>query len=273
MVVVVGAGFVGTAIARGLASAGRRYELLSRAGVDYCDPGKLERWLDAHPARVMLNASGWNGRNVDDVQRNAEKSREANVALPESLARVCASRGVAFAHLSTGCVFHGRGPFAEGDAPNFLRTVYARHKLEAEGRIRDIGDAWIFRIRLAFSGGDHPRNLLSKLRDYRRILPGRQSATWLEDFSTRWLRVVEGAPAGIYHAVQPVPIEIVAAARALGNHAPLWEEASFLREGHVPRSECELATAKYEAASGGHVPDGPTAVTVCVRELLRCGGR
>lgn len=273
MVVVVGAGFMGTAIARGLASAGMQHEILSRAAVDYYDPAVLGRWLDSHPARVMLNAAGWNGRNVDDVERDAGRSWRANVALPEQLALECAARGMSFAHLSTGCLYHGRGPFSEGDAPNFLRTVYARHKLEAEGRIRDIGDAWIFRIRLVFSGRDHPRNLLSKLRDYRRILPGVQSATWLEDFAARWPRVVEGAAAGIYHAVQPVPIDIAGTARALGNPAPLWEEASFLVEGHVPRSECELATAKYEAASGGGLPDGPSGIAACVRELLRCGGR
>lgn len=272
MVVVVGAGFVGTAIARGLAIAGREHRLLSRAEVDYSDLPTLRRWLDSHPVNLLMNAAGWNGRNVDDVEREPDRSWDANVALAERLARECVTRGISFAQLSTGCLFHGPGPFSEGDAPNFLKTVYARHKLEAEARIGGVAEAWVFRIRLAFSGREHPRNLLSKLRYYPRILPGVQSATWLEDFSSRWLRVVEGAPPGIYHAVQPGPIDVVGTARALGNEAPVWDEASFLREGHVPRSECVLATAKYEAASGGVPPDGPTAISACARELIRASG-
>ncbi len=269
MVVVLGTGFVGTAIARRLARDGREHRLLSRSRVNYTDPAALARWLDAHPAEMLLNAAGWNGRNVDDVERDPERSREANVALPERLARECAARGIAFVHLSTGCVFHGRGPFHEDDEPNFLKTVYARHKLEAERRVLGVADAWIFRLRLAFSGIDHPRNLLTKLRGYPKILPGIQSATWLEDFAMQWSQVVRAAPPGIYHAVQPGPLDVVSVARALGNPAPIWEPEEFREAGHAPRSECVLGTAKYEAASGGAVPDGASGVAASIASMAR----
>lgn len=266
MVVVVGTGFVGSALGRGLASLGVPHHVLSRREADYSDPSTLLRWLDGRPARVLVNAAGWSGRTVDDLERDPARGRAANVDLPSRLARVCGDRGIRFAHISSGCIFHGPGPFGEEDEPNFLVAEYGRQKREAELRVLDAGAAWIFRVRLPFSEVDHPRNLLTKLRGYGRILGGRQSVTWLEDFAVRWLRVVEGAAPGIYHAVQRGSLDIAATARALGNPAPLWDSDEFLRAGHVPRSECMLCPDKYAAASGGDLPAADEAVAWCARQ-------
>lgn len=272
MVVVVGSGLVGSALGRGLVSLGSPYRILSRAEIDYYDRGALGRWLGAHEARVMINAAGWSGRTVDDVERDPGRGLGPNVELPAMLAELCRERGVLFAHMSSGCIFHGAGPFRETDEPNFLVTEYARQKREAELRVMDACDAWIFRIRLPLSVVPHPRNLLTKLSQYRRILGGRQSVTWLEDFSMRWLKVIEKGRPGIFHAVQRGTLEIGEVARALGNEAPLWDAAAFAAEGHVVRSECELCPDKYESASGGDLPTAEGAVAAYARQMA-CAGQ
>jgi len=271
MVVVVGSGFVGSALRRALASRGLRHHVLSRSEVDYADPGELGRWLDSRPVRVMVNAAGWNGMTVDDVERDPRRGHGPNVELPERLAKACHERAIRFAQISSGCVFHGPGPFGEGDEPNFLVTAYGRQKREAELRVLAVGDAWIFRIRLPLSAVDHPRNLLTKLGRYGRILGGRQSVTWLEDFCIRWLSVVEGARPGIYHAVQRGLLDIETAARTMGNGAPLWDAGEFARAGHVARSECELCPDKYEACSGGGLASAQDALSWCARQMACVG--
>lgn len=267
MVVVVGSGFVGTTLGRVLGSRGMPHHVLSRREIDYTDPAVLRGWLESRSVRVMVNAAGWSGRTVDDVERDPGRGRTPNVELPARLAGACGERGIRFAQISSGCIFHGRGPFREVDEPNFLVTEYGRQKREAELRVLEVGEAWVFRVRLPLSAIDHPRNLLTKLKGYDRVLAGRQSVTWLEDFAVRWLRVVEGGEPGIYHAVQRGTLDIAATARALGNPAPLWDASAFLCEGHVPRSECELCPDKYEACSGGGLPSAEEAVAWCAGQV------
>lgn len=71
------------------------------------------------------------------AQLHPEESFQANVALPETLAKIAAKIGAKLVCCSSDQVYNGNdgmGPFAETD-PVKPAGVYGRHKLEAEARV------------------------------------------------------------------------------------------------------------------------------------------
>lgn len=76
--------------------------------------------------------------NVDECERNIERSRYVNVDLAENVARATHRAGVRLVHISTDHLFTGDRPLhTETDIPNPL-NAYARTKLLAEQRIREV---------------------------------------------------------------------------------------------------------------------------------------
>ena len=71
--------------------------------------------------------------DIDQCEENPERARLLNTDLPGQLAEACASRNIAFVHISTDAVFDGEkeGYYTEADDPRPL-NVYAQTKLEGE---------------------------------------------------------------------------------------------------------------------------------------------
>lgn len=128
-VLVVGRGFLGTAIARALGGEGR---LL---GHDAVGPGALDGvqslvWAGRHPA---LGGPSW--RLEADLER--------------AIARLCAARGIAFLSLGTRKVYAPSDrPLAE-DAPLGPTDLYGRQKLALEDALAAVPGLLLTRLRLA----------------------------------------------------------------------------------------------------------------------------
>lgn len=267
MVVVLGAsGFIGQNFVRHLVKEGHDYLAVSRADFDYYDPGLLSNFLRDSRPRFLVNAAGYTGRpNVDACEDNKGECLYANSVLPERISRACQQAGIPWGHVSSGCIYSGTRPGGEGfretDTPNFSFrsnpcSFYAGSKALGEEVIAN-ADCYIWRIRIPFSHVDHPRNYLSKLLTYERLLEVTNSLTHLDEAIGAcldcWLQQV---PYGIYNLTNGGSIqtsEVVALLRQTiaPNHNFQFfnDEEEFMRlAAKTPRSNCVLDNSKALAA-------------------------
>lgn len=271
---VLGTGYVAGAYMRALHFLGLRPVAQSRAWLNYTDPRELNFYLRTQKPQLVVNAAGYTGRTVDDCEVNKDECYAANVAFVRNLGNVCAELGIGVIHISSGCIFDGSGPFKEEDKPNNVTAFYTQCKLHAERELQDTGcRSWIFRIRMPFNRHSHPRNWLTKLAGYDRILDGLNSVTFLDEFTMRSYHLAQKADPGIYHAACSIPIRTASVARMLFDAGlrkqavELFHYPDFIMAGHVHRSAAVLDVSKFERAYGAEFGDPMIALRWCVDRL------
>ncbi len=268
MIFLLGAGgYIGRAFQRHLVRHGVAHRAIRRTELDYSEPSRLLAALRAERPAFLINASGYTGKpNVDGCEDHRAECLFANAVLPARIAEACASAGVPWGHLSSGCIYQGARPdgsgFTELDAPNFCFragpcSFYSGTKALGEELLAGYPDVYLWRLRIPFDHVDNPRNYLSKLLRYARLLEARNSITHLADFVPAALSFATLRPApGIYNFTNPGAVttrEVAAMLAAAGlRRTPFVffaDEAEFLREAvRAPRSNCVLDTAKLLAA-------------------------
>jgi dTDP-4-dehydrorhamnose reductase len=276
MILVLGAGgYVGRRFTDLFQARGVKAMPLARAELDYTDPAALRRILKKERPDFVINAAGVTGRpNVDACETARAETLFGNTVLPLRIAEACADLGIPWGHVSSGCIYQGaRGEeggrllgFREEDAPNFSFragpcSFYSGTKALAEEYLRTFPGVYIWRLRLPFDRHDSPRNYLSKLLRYPRLLDVRNSLSHLGDFAAAcWATMERSLPPGIYNLTNPGSVttaEVVELieregrarndTRFLRPFAYFKSEEEFMRTGtHAPRSSCVLDTAKAE---------------------------
>jgi dTDP-4-dehydrorhamnose reductase len=154
--------------------------------------------------KYVINCAGKTGRpNIDWCENNKEETFFSNVVLPTFIQKACAKHNVKMIHIGSGCTYQGdnggRG-FSETDVPNWDGNYYAWTKIVSEKYLSAF-DVLQIRIRMPFHFDNNPRNLLSKLLKYDKVVEAENSITYVPDL----LRAVEGLvhknATGIYNVV------------------------------------------------------------------------
>jgi len=277
----VGGKFVEIAAREGYAHRG-----LSRSEVDYTDGSALKALIRESKPEFIVNAAGYTGKpNVDACERDKTNCLDGNAVLPGMLADICREMEVPWGHVSSGCIFSGRkrdgSPFDETDTPNFSFrqnhcSFYSGTKALGEETIgygqSEDGHSWVptreesgylWRLRIPFNHEASPRNFLTKLTHYERLLDAENSISHLDEFVKACLRCWDkGIPYGIYNVTNPGSIttrEVVELIRqsppgkkleAGGKEFRFFEdEAEFMRlAAKTPRSNCVLSSDKLARA-------------------------
>lgn len=268
MIVVLGAtGFIGRAFLRHLETAGHTHLAVSRGQVDYYDPDTLTQFLQESGADFVINAAGYSGRpNVDACELHKAECLHANAVLPGRIRQACERAGVPWGHVSSGCIFRGTRPdgggFTEQDAPNFcFRTdncsFYSGSKALGEEILDGCPDCYVWRVRIPFGRVDQPKNYLSKLLRYEKLLEATNSLSCLDEFIAAcvdsWLLRI---PFGIYNVTNGGAIrtsevtELIQQTIAPDKQFQFFsDESQFMREAaKTPRSNCILDNTKAVAA-------------------------
>ncbi|MFA5275932.1 MAG: sugar nucleotide-binding protein [Candidatus Omnitrophota bacterium] len=200
-ILVLGQGFIGTKIQRefGCDISGKRIH-------SYQDAEKEIRRFNP---KIIINCIGITGKNnVDDCELVKDKTLTANSFIPLLLAEAAIRRNIKFIHISSGCIFHydykKDKPIKEDLIPNFFDLFYSRTKIYAEQPLNILSkknDILIPRIRIPLDNQPSPKNILTKLLKYTKIIDAPNSVTYVPDFIKALNHLIKIDARGIYNVV------------------------------------------------------------------------
>ena len=258
-----GSGYVGHAYQALLTRKGIPFRNLRRAELDYTNVDVLRTALLRDKPQFVINAAGYTGKpNVDACELHRHECLFGNGVLPGILAEACTAAQVPWGHVSSGCIYtgsraDGRG-FTETDTPNFtFRTdncsFYSGTKALGEEVLAGKPDVYIWRLRIPFDNIDNPRNYLTKLLRYNRLLEATNSISQLEEFCAATFACWEKrVPFGIYNVTNPGQVttrEVVDLIKQSGvsnkDFSFFSDEGEFMQiAAKTPRSNCTMDSSK-----------------------------
>ncbi len=197
---VFGPGFLGHRMQRDLPGA-------QLSSVDITDAAAARAEIARVRPRAVINAAGKTGRpNVDWCESHPHETFHANVTGALNLARACHESDVHLLHLSSGCIFYGESPtpggWREDDFAN-PSAVYSRSKYAADLSLSTLPNVAIVRLRMPIDSTPGPRNLITKLAGYPRVVDVENSVTVVEDLLGVITALIERRASGVFHAVNP----------------------------------------------------------------------
>ncbi len=282
-----GSGYVGQAYQALLSRKGIPFRNLRRADVDYSNRETLRAALLRDKPAFLINAAGYTGKpNVDACELHKHECLFGNAVLPGIIAGACADAGVPWGHVSSGCIYTGSRPdgtgFTETDVPNFtFRTnncsFYSGTKALGEEVLAGQPNVYIWRLRIPFDQHDNPRNYLTKLLRYKRLLEATNSISQLEEFCAATFACWEKrVPFGLYNVTNPGHIttsEIVELIKAAGVSNQVFDffkdEGEFMHlAAKTPRSNCVMDSSKL-ASVGIRMTEVREAVTRDLKRWVR----
>jgi 3,5-epimerase/4-reductase len=225
--------------------------------IDIAEPDQVREALDTHKPDIVINAAGKTGRpNIDWCEDHREETLRANVTGPLILLHECSTRNIYWVHCSSGCIYEGdnggRG-YAEEDAPNFTGSFYSRTKaLLDQLLLESATPPLIVRFRMPFDASGNPRSLLTKLKNFEKVLDVQNSYTCIPDFLLAVESLITERETGIFNIVNPGTLSPYQIMQIYADHIDsshtferlLPEEAEFATK--VRRSNCVLSTEKLQ---------------------------
>ncbi|HSI10051.1 MAG: sugar nucleotide-binding protein [Rariglobus sp.] len=262
-----GSGYVGQAYQALLSQKDIPFKNLRRTELDYANPAQLAAALKRDRPEFLINAAGYTGKpNVDACELHKAECLFGNAVLPGRIAEACAAAGVPWGHVSSGCIFTGARSdgtgFTEADAPNFTFrqnncSFYSGTKALGEEVLAGTPDVFIWRLRIPFDHRESPRNYLTKLMRYERLLEAANSISQLHEFVAATFACWEKRiPFGTYNVTNPGHVttrEVVDLILESGVHPKSYQfftdETEFMQKAaKTPRSNCVMSSAKLAAA-------------------------
>jgi dTDP-4-dehydrorhamnose reductase len=306
MILLLGAsGYIGRAFAGELRRRGHSFIPLTRRAFDYTRFDFLFDYLRTMRPVFLINAAGYGGSfNSEISESEREKMMAANAILPQMIARVCLMAKTPWGHVSSGTIYSGakiqrnqsvgieqdlgqpdvlelfsahperfRG-FTELDEPNFSFHAgpcdfFSGTKALAEEAIRDLGQSYIWRLRLPFNERDEPCNWLSRIQAEPEIPDNVDSFSHLEDCVKACLDIWEmRAPFGIYNVTNPGAMTRRQISEEMQRvlKTPSGPPDRCSRAVTVPQSHCILDTGKL-LKTGVKIRPIPEALDDCLDRL------
>ncbi len=243
------------------------------SSVDITDAAAVARELDRVQPAIVLNAagktggptvspSGQHGHNIDWCEEHKPETMKANVVGPVELVNACKARNIRLVHLSSGCIFQGRGHLATGfreDDAVAPPSFYSWTKYWAD---QYLTAAWpegvlIVRLRMPVDVEPSPRNLMDKLKKYPKIIDEENSVSVVPDLVSATKQLMEQGAVGIYHVTNPGSV----------THRELM---ALYREFVDPQHSCEFISTE-ELYRLGLARAGRSNCVLNTDKLIRAG--
>lgn len=207
--------------------------------------------------RVLIVA-GLTGRpNVDWCEDHQTETVKTNVVGVLNVIDLCKTLGVHVTYLGTGCIYEyddehpiGGKTYTEEDEPNFDGSFYSKTKAMVEELIGSYPNVLTLRIRMPISESLEPRNFVTKILNYEKIVNVPNSMSILPDLLPILIDMCQHGLTGVYNFVNPGAIshnQIMELYKLYVDPNHEWtnftldEQAQILKAG---RSNCELDPSK-----------------------------
>lgn len=162
--------------------------------------------LEKYNPDVVLNAAGVTGKpNVDWCEDHQMETIKGNTLLPVYIAEACAEKDIYMLHIGSGCIFYGESSWDNGEwrAEDFANptATYSRAKYAADLVLTTLPNVGIARIRMPLDSVPGPRNLITKLANYPKVIDVENSATVFDDMIDILYALLEKKAEGPFHVV------------------------------------------------------------------------
>lgn len=263
-----GSGYIGSCFRNEFQRRGHQLSMVSRAACDFYAQDQLRSLIDKLQPDYLVNSAGYTGKpNVDACELDKANCMAGNAVLPGIIGKVCQDLRLPWGHVSSGCIYTGSKPdgsgFTETDPPNFSFrqnncSFYSGTKALGEEILCDYPECHVWRLRIPFSHVASPRNYLSKVIKYDRLLDAENSLSNLQEFVDAAIDCIDKElPYGIYNLTNPGSLttrQVVDIMRDSGFTTKAFDffdsEDEFMSiAAKTPRSNCVLDSSK--AASLG----------------------
>ncbi len=267
-ILIFGKGFVGNRLQEELGCA------ISSKKI-YAFKDAEEEVKQFNPA-VIINCIGHIGRNVDDCELDKDKTLMANTFVPIILAEVALRYGIRLIHISSGCIYHfdysNDKPVSEEKMPDFFELFYSRTKIYSDAALETLMGKYpvlILRIRVPLDNRPHPRNILTKLINYKKIINLPNSLTYIPDFAKALKHLIEIKASGIYNVVNKGSLKYEELLDTYRKHVPDFKyETIDYKALNLVRTNLILSVDKLEEA-GFKMRGIREVLDECVEEYLK----
>jgi dTDP-4-dehydrorhamnose reductase len=249
---VFGGGFLGRRLAREMPGA-------TLSDVDVTDRNAVAAAIHGARAEVVINAAGKTGRpNVDWCETHQEVTWRSNVLGALTLAEASREADAHMLHIGSGCVFYGPSPSPGGwreDDPANPISYYSRTKYAADLLLAPMAHTAVVRIRMPVDGAMNPRNLITKLAGYARVIDVENSVTFVDDLVHVIGELAVRRATGVFHVTNPGTLRHRDLLARYANRVDPSHRCEFIEEEELvslglaaaPRSNCLLASPRLAA--------------------------
>ena len=220
-ILVLGNGYMGQRIREALGCSVEEQRISSLADA--------QKVLAKHKPEILINAVGFTGGgSVDGCEADLEKTIFSNTFVPLLLAEACLRNQVKLVHISSGCIYHfdykkGQRPINETQIPDYFDLYYSRTKIYSEQPLVNLSRAYdilITRIRIPLDDRPHPKNILSKLIQYKRVIDIPNSVTYVPDFLAALKHLLKIKARGLYNIVNKGTLRYPQLLKCYQKHVP-----------------------------------------------------
>ncbi|KAG8630116.1 hypothetical protein KVT40_001735 [Elsinoe batatas] len=218
----------------------------------------VTKTLDEIKPTWVLNCAGCTGRpNVDWCEDNKQETVRTNVTGTLTLADVCYLKGIHMTNFATGCIYQyddehpvGGKTFTETSPANFEGSFYSFTKARAEQLLSPYSNVLTLRLRMPVSDDLHPRNFVTKITKYERVVDIPNSNSILHDLLPCAIIMAENKDTGIINFTNPGAIshnEVLTMYRDIVRPDFVWKNFSLEEQSKIlkaGRSNCELDATK-----------------------------
>jgi dTDP-4-dehydrorhamnose reductase len=268
-ILILGKGFIGSKLQEELGCAISDREIHSFKDAD-------EEIKKFNP-KVIINAIGYIGRNVDECELDKDMTLEANVFVPLILAEVALRNKIRLVHISSGCIYHfdysKDEPIDEDKIPDYFNLFYSRTKIYSEQPLKILSKEYpilIIRLRIPLDNRPSPKNILSKLINYKNsIIDVPNSITYLPDFVKAVKHLIKIEAKGIYNVVNKGTLRYPELLSVYKKHVPDFKYTVInYKDFKLERTNIILSPEKLQKA-GFDIRDIHDVMEECVQEYLK----
>jgi len=266
---ILGQGFIGKRLQEDL-----KCDISGRKIYSFKD---AEEEIKKYNPNILINCIGHTGRkNIDGCELNKDKSLFANTFAPIILAEVAIRKKIKLVHITSGCIYHFDYsydlPIKEEKTPNYFNLFYSRSKIYAERAIEVLSDKFdilITRLRIPLDNQPHPKNILTKLIRYKRIIDVPNSITYIPDFIKALKHLIRIEARRIYNVVNKGSLRYPELLDVYKKYVPGFKYRVIdPKELNLVRTNLILSTQKLEN-TGFKIRDIKEVLEECICNYLK----
>jgi nucleoside-diphosphate-sugar epimerase len=219
---------------------------------------------------VLINCAGHTDLNDGDI----DSTLFSNSFVPLIAAEAAIKNNIKFVHLSSGCLFTTTDfPITEDYIPNFFDLPYTRSKIYSESALASMAEKYgflILRIRLPLDNKPHPRNILTKLIKYKKVIDEPNSITYIPDFINSIEYLLRHNKSGVFNVVNDGTLRYPQLLDVYKRFKPEFEyEVIKIEDFGVNRPNLILSNEKLCLESKWTARDINSVLEECVEEYIK----